>query len=114
MEAKAREELTDAFATLKREEAQALVVVDDRVLNGNAPQIAELALESGVPTIGERAHVTAGALLAYGVDLRQFWFRSATFVDKDLERRETSRPAHPTSDSVRIHHQLENRQSAGS
>jgi putative ABC transport system substrate-binding protein len=85
VEARTREDLISAFATVAQKGAQALVLVDDPLLISNARSIAELALRSQIPTIGEKSHTTAGGFMSYGVDLRDFWFTSATLVDRILK-----------------------------
>ncbi len=55
------------------------------MLLGYSRQIAASALAKRLPTVyGYRAHVVAGGLASYGVDLEWCWRRSASFVDKIL------------------------------
>jgi putative ABC transport system substrate-binding protein len=84
VEARARGELASAFATMTKEGAPALVVMDEPLFLSKADLIAELALKSQIPTIGERSHATAGAFMSYGPDTRHLWFQSATIVDRIL------------------------------
>src|SRR5829696_6350882 len=76
VEARAREDLEEAFQNIATQGAEGVVVVDDPLLIASAGLIAELALAQQMPVIGERAHATAGAVMSYGVDLRQFWFEA--------------------------------------
>lgn len=53
-------------------------------------QIAAIALKNGLPTIGTSPpNAEAGFLISYGTNLRNLYYRAATLVDKNLERRET-------------------------
>ena len=64
---------------------EALVAIEDPVSIANARQVAELALQNGLPMIGFRPHAEAGSLMEYGVDLVDLFSRSASFVDKILK-----------------------------
>jgi putative ABC transport system substrate-binding protein len=55
------------------------------MLNGNLRRIADLATKHRVPAIGLPEFAEAGALMAYGVDLVDMFYRSAYFVDKILK-----------------------------
>jgi len=70
-------------ATTRR--APGLVTIDDPLFMSIARQIAELALQNSVPMIGFKPQAEAGALMEYGVDLADLYFRSAAFVDKILK-----------------------------
>jgi putative ABC transport system substrate-binding protein len=62
-----------------------VIVLQSSMLLGNSRQIAALALAKRLPTVyGYRAHVIAGGLASYGVDLEWCWRRAASFVDKIL------------------------------
>jgi putative ABC transport system substrate-binding protein len=75
--------LEQAFATMVRERAQALVVLGDPVLFNYRGQIAATVLRNRLPAVSAvREQAEAGLLLAYGVDLRDLWRRAAVFVDK--------------------------------
>ena len=85
MEVKARDGLAGAIATAATRRAQALVVIEDPLSISNARQIAELALQNGLPMIGFTPQAKSGALMEYGVDLADLFYRSASFVDKILK-----------------------------
>lgn len=71
-----------AFATMVGERAQAMVVLSDGVLFNYRRQIAEMALRNQLPAVsGQREYADAGCLLAYGVDFRDLFRRSAGYVD---------------------------------
>ena len=86
IEVKARDDIATAITTATRQ-APALVVIEgvSGVSISNPGQIASFALQSRLPMIGYRAHAKAGALITYGVDLPNLFYRSAAFVDKILK-----------------------------
>jgi putative tryptophan/tyrosine transport system substrate-binding protein len=78
-------ELDGAFAAMRREQAEALVVLPAPVFSLHRARIHELAARDRLPTIWEwREAVAEGGLLAYGPDLASLWRRAATYVDKIL------------------------------
>ena len=79
------EELESAFSAMAAKHAEAVVAVEDAMLNGNIKKIAELAAKHKLPAIGLPELAEAGALMAYGVDLVQMFRRAAHFVDKILK-----------------------------
>ena len=85
LEVRTREELIVAFAGMTEKQAHAAVVVDDAFLIASAELIGDLALKHLIPVIGEKSHTRAKAFMSYGVDLNDFWFRSATLVDRILK-----------------------------
>ena len=80
-----REEFEGGFAVLVTQRAEAIVIVEDAMLNGSLRTIAELAAKHRLPSIGLPEFAEAGGLLAYGVDLVQMFRRAAVFVDKILK-----------------------------
>src|SRR5205085_311512 len=78
----APEELEKAYTAMLAQRAEALVIIEDAMLNGNLRKIADLATKHRVPAIGLPEFAEAGALMAYGVDLVDMFYRSAYFVDK--------------------------------
>ena len=85
IEVKARDDIAAAIAMVAARQAAALVVIEDPLSISNARQIAEFALQNRVPMIGFKPHAEAGALMEYGVDLADLYYRSAAFVDKILK-----------------------------
>ena len=86
VEARGLEALEQAFATMARERAQVLVVLSDGVLFNCRGQIGVMAVRDRLPTIAAaREYAELGLLLTYGVDLRDAFRRSASFVDKILK-----------------------------
>jgi putative ABC transport system substrate-binding protein len=79
------EEIEGALAVLANRRVDIVIVLQSSMLLGYSRQIAALALAKRLPTVyGYRAHVTAGGLASYGVDLEWCWRRVASFVDKIL------------------------------
>ena len=85
IEVKTRDSIAAAVAMVMTQRAQALVAIEDPLITSNAQQIANLALQNGIPTIGFRPQAEAGALIEYGVDLAELFSRSASFLDKVLK-----------------------------
>ena len=85
IEVGAREEIADALLTVAARRAGALVAIEDPMFISNATQIAALAKQHGLPMIGFRPQADVGALMDYGVDVADIYFRSAALVDKVLK-----------------------------
>jgi putative ABC transport system substrate-binding protein len=63
--------------------AQALLTIDDSLIQFNRARIVELAMRRGVPVVGEFRQLTeAGALLSYSPNIPAMWHRAASYVDK--------------------------------
>jgi len=78
-------QLAGAFATLRRQGADALVVVSDPMLHDQARQIVELAERHRLPTIYEqRLFTDVGGLLSYGPGRLDRFQRAAVYVDRIL------------------------------
>jgi ABC-type uncharacterized transport system substrate-binding protein len=84
IEVKARDDIAAAIAAAAARRAPALVAIEDALFVSNARQIAEVALQNGLPMIGFKPQAEAGALMEYGVDLADLFSRSAALVDKIL------------------------------
>jgi putative tryptophan/tyrosine transport system substrate-binding protein len=79
-------ELEGAFAAMRTEHAEALVVLPSALLYVHRARVIELAARSRLPTIWEvRQAVADGGLMAYGLDTASLWRRAATYVDKILK-----------------------------
>jgi len=75
--------IESAFVTMAKEHVQALVTVPDSVFTTHRARISELALKNRLPAIfASREMVELGGLMSYGENLRDFFRRSAKFVDK--------------------------------
>lgn len=82
---RAQEDLERAFSTMAAKRAEAVVIVEDAMLNSNIKKISELAAKHRLPSIGLPELAEAGGLMAYGVDVVQRFHRAAYYVDKILK-----------------------------
>jgi putative ABC transport system substrate-binding protein len=85
IEVKSREDIAAAIMTVTMRRAPAFVAVEDPLLISDARQTGGLALQNRLAMVGFKPHAEAGALMEYGVDLADIWYRSAAFVDKILK-----------------------------
>jgi putative ABC transport system substrate-binding protein len=77
-------EFDTAFAAMARERADGLLVVGGFLIHRT--RLAGLAAEHHLPTMyGFAEYVTAGGLMAYGVNMSNFVGRAAVYVDKILK-----------------------------
>jgi ABC-type uncharacterized transport system substrate-binding protein len=76
-------EFGDAFAAIQRAHADAVLVLWDPMLYAHGGQIADLALQSHLPTISTyREFAEAAGLLAYGPRPTEMFSGGASYVDK--------------------------------
>jgi putative ABC transport system substrate-binding protein len=74
------------FRSLVQANTQAVISLDDPLVQSNRTRIAELALQNRLPIIGEfKAMPGAGGLVSYGPDQVDMWRRAAVYVDKVLK-----------------------------
>jgi putative ABC transport system substrate-binding protein len=85
VEVKARDDIAAAITMVARRPASGLVAIEDPLAVSNAGQVAGFALQNRLPLIGFKPQAEAGALMEYGPDLGDLFYRSATFVDKILK-----------------------------
>jgi putative ABC transport system substrate-binding protein len=91
VEARTPSDFDGAFAMLKEQHADGLVVLGDAMFFAEIGQILALAEKARLPAIHSfRQHVEQGGLMSYGVDVPQNFKRAAYFVDRILKG---SRPA---------------------
>ena len=74
-----------AFAAMAAAKAEALLVVEDAVLNVNAGRLGATATSRRLVSIGAPEVALGGGTLAYGVDQVAMFRRSAVFIDKILK-----------------------------
>jgi putative ABC transport system substrate-binding protein len=80
------DEYAGAFSAMAKSGVQALSVTSVAPLYAHAAEIAALATQHRLPTIGgPRAFAEAGGFLAYGPSLPDLYRRAATYVDKILK-----------------------------
>jgi putative ABC transport system substrate-binding protein len=75
-----------AFATLARERATALFVLDDAILFIERQRISDLAIKNRLPLVsGISGYADAGGLMTYGARQTDLYNRAAIFVDRILK-----------------------------
>ena len=80
------EDLSDAFATAKKQGVEAVMVLGTPILFPHQRRIAELATPARLPTISPwRQLPEAGGLLSYGANLREMFRRVAEVLDRILK-----------------------------
>ena len=79
------DEFEGAFAGIAAKRADAVVIVEDGMLNVNASRLGALATAKRLPSIGVDEVADGGGLLAYGVNQREMFRRAAAYVDKILK-----------------------------
>jgi putative tryptophan/tyrosine transport system substrate-binding protein len=82
-----REDLEQAFAAIKRERAQALIMLRSPILVNNLmKRILRLAAESRLPAIyDDQRFAQLGGLMSYGVNLANLDRSAAGYIDKILK-----------------------------
>jgi len=78
-------EFESAFDAMAKMRADAVAFTDDALLITNAKALADLTTKRHLPSIGFNELAESGGLLAYGVNIPEFYRRSAVFVDKILK-----------------------------
>jgi ABC-type uncharacterized transport system substrate-binding protein len=78
-------DLEGAFASIRKEHADALLVLEEPVLGVYATQIADLSAKDKLPTLFAPSRVGAGGLLSYGTSQTEAIHRMATYVDRILK-----------------------------
>ena len=79
----ANNDLTEVFAAITRDRAEAVVMVPGPFTNANRKPIADFGLRARLPIIaGWSEHVEAGSLLSYGPSRRDISRRLAAYVDR--------------------------------
>jgi putative ABC transport system substrate-binding protein len=79
-------EITEGFSFLVKQRATAVLVPDEPMFNGLAPEIAKLAVRHKLPScFGLGRGPEAGGLMSYGLNYADVFRRAATYVDKILK-----------------------------
>ena len=80
------DEFDSAFSSMRRERADAVIVLSDAMFYGRRRHIADLAAANRLPAISFTGEFAAsGGLMAYGPDVFALARRAATYVDKILK-----------------------------
>ena len=83
VEANTPQEIAHGFAVMARQNAGALIVLQDSFLIQQRKQLVELAAKQRLPAIGGNSeYVAAGGLMSYGQNLGENYKRAATYIDK--------------------------------
>lgn len=83
---RARDEFAEAFASMSRDGAQALMVLPDPVFFTARSQVVALAAQHRLPAIYHaREFVDIGGLMSYGASLVEQFRRAASYVDRILK-----------------------------
>ena len=80
-----RPDLDGAFTAIKREEARALIVLEEPLIAAHRTRIAELATAARLPTVFPREQTDAGGLFCYGTSLRSATRKMAQLAVKVLD-----------------------------
>ena len=79
-------EFDEAFATIRQERPDALLILQDLMFHANRKRIIDFVTKVGLPAMYERkAWVDSGGLMSYGVSFPDNFRRAATFVGKILK-----------------------------
>ncbi len=79
-------ETEHAFSSLVRSRVNAVIVLGDGLFVQQARQIAEFAIKHRLPTLyASPEGPDFGGLMSYGANIRDNYYRAATFVDKILK-----------------------------
>jgi putative ABC transport system substrate-binding protein len=82
-DAQSSEDFSGAFEVFTRERVQAFMVISDILFNLNRRRLVDLATANHLPSMfSVREYVEAGGLMSYGESFREFFRRSATYVDR--------------------------------
>jgi putative ABC transport system substrate-binding protein len=85
-EIRERDDLELAFVAIKRERAEALLMLRNPLVNDLTKRIANLAAASRLPAIyDEQRFPELGGLMSYGTDLADVDRRAAIYIDKVLK-----------------------------
>jgi putative ABC transport system substrate-binding protein len=86
LEARSVSDIEGAFASMRKQRVEGLIVARDGTFNQRVRLIATLCLKYGLPSIGGvQEYPEAGGLMSYGQSLEYFFYRAATYVDKILK-----------------------------
>lgn len=99
-------DLDDAFVTMRRGEAGALLILTSTMVPYHWPGIAERALAGRLPAMGElREFTVAGGLASYGPSAADRHERAVVFVDhlvRPLKRDASADPPRPAPRELRL------------
>jgi putative ABC transport system substrate-binding protein len=79
------DDLQSAVASMKKAGVEVIAVTSDAVFNANPGKVGEVAASQRIPLIGPPEFAEAGAVIGYGVNFPDLWYRGAFFVDRILK-----------------------------
>ncbi|MGC2825588.1 MAG: ABC transporter substrate-binding protein [Pseudolabrys sp.] len=80
------EDLDDAFAAIRKERPDALLILADRVFLHNRQRIVDFTIEQRLPNVNAyKELVEVGGLMSYGPSYEDMHKRAAIYVDKILK-----------------------------
>jgi putative ABC transport system substrate-binding protein len=78
-------EFEDAFALMRRQRPDGVVLFNDSMFVANSRRLGELSAASRLPGAGSDEYAEGGGLLAYGASFPALWRRAPYFVDRILK-----------------------------
>jgi putative ABC transport system substrate-binding protein len=86
LEVRSPDDFETAFKAASRRRVQALIILQNSLINSQRTRILELATKNRLPTMfGEAAQVESGGLMSYAPNSAELFRRAATYVDKILK-----------------------------
>ncbi len=86
MDARTPQEIDDAFSSMSKQRAGAIIVLLNSLFNQQKNQIAELTTKHRLPCMaGDRIYPEAGVLMSYGTSMAGQFRRATFYVDKILK-----------------------------
>jgi putative ABC transport system substrate-binding protein len=83
-ELRSSRDFASAFAAAAKERVDGLYVLSDTLFRSNAAEIARLAAQQRLPSVGTREFADAGGLVGYGANDAEMYVRGAYFIDRIL------------------------------
>jgi putative ABC transport system substrate-binding protein len=102
-------DLEGAFAAIRREHADALLLLEEPLIGIHRKRIVELAAKNHLPTVSSLTHADAGSLVAFGTSLAEGMRRMAVYVDRVLKG---AKPGELSVETVRRHELIVNLKTA--
>jgi ABC-type uncharacterized transport system substrate-binding protein len=86
LEVRRADDIERAFAAMKKDSPDALLILGDPLLGSQARRILDLTMKNRLPsTYGAREWTDIGGLISYGPSFEELFRRAATYVDKILK-----------------------------
>ena len=83
--AQGADEFEAIFSSIGKTRVDAIATTSDSVLRAGAARLADMATKNRLPLIGDVDFGQAGALIGFGANLPELFYRGAYFVDKILK-----------------------------